>query len=66
MPHPAACALPPLLSSPIRRHSKHENLIRDLGFTKLNIGWDLYNTHVVAAAVVVVVVVVVFSFVYIC
>ena len=64
MPHPAACALPPLLSPPIRGHSKHENLIRDLDFSKLNIGWDLSNTHVVAAAVVVVVVVV-HTFVYI-
>ena len=65
MPHPAACALPPLLSPPIRGHPKHENFIRDLDFLKINIGWDLSNTHVVAAAVVVVVVVV-HTFVYIC
>ena len=59
MPHPAARALPPLVSPPIRGHSKHENLIQDLDSSKINICWDLSNTHVVAAAIVVVVVVVV-------
>ena len=57
MPHPAARALPPLVPPPIRGHSKHENLMRDLDFSEIKIGWDLSNTHVVAAAVVVVVVV---------
>ena len=55
-----------MLSPPIRRHSKHENLIRDLDFSRPYIGRNLSNTHVVAAVVVVVVVVVVHPFVFPC